>query len=147
MEHREKHDVGSLAVAEVFGIRVAVAERIGDEHGGLASQLKTLAALKTRDQVVETHHVRTGLSKALLILLVRAARQLFLLETDFPADRKFKFAAAARAEQLDLLGLFAFGVKSLVIHGYDAGTGTASSIVTNSRPRSRQRGSQCPRAA
>src|SRR5215471_10831228 len=70
-EYKEKHDVGRLAVAEVFGIRVAVAERIGDEHGGLASQLKTLAALKTRDQVVETHHVRTGLSKALLILLVR----------------------------------------------------------------------------
>src|SRR4029077_10297879 len=65
----------------------------------------------------------------------------------FPAHGSFKLAAAAGADQLDLPRLFLLGVKGSLVHIHYAGALTAFSIVTNSSPRSRQRGSQCSSAA
>src|ERR1700730_16327265 len=135
------------AVAEVFGVGVRIAEGIGDEHGGLAGELEALAALVTRDEVVQAHHVGCGFTKFPSIFLTGTPRELLFLSANLPAHGEFKFAAAARTHELDLSNFLAFGVKGSLIHGHDAGVCTAVSIVTNSRPRSRQRGSQYSSAA
>src|SRR5258706_14412044 len=77
----------------------------------------------------------------------KVCRKLFPLPAHFPAHWRFKFAAAAGADQLDLPRLFFLCVKSSLVHIQCAGALTASSIVTNSSPRSRQRGSHCSSAA
>ena len=46
-----------LAVAEVFGIFVGVAEVVVDQDGGLARQFEAFAALVTGDEVVEARHI------------------------------------------------------------------------------------------
>src|SRR5258708_27336910 len=97
--------------------------------------------------IIETHHVRSGLGKFSAVFFASAARKLFPLPAHFPAHWRFKFAAAAGADQLDLPRLFFLCIKSSLVHSQCAGALTALSIVTNSSPRSRQRGSQCSRAA
>src|SRR5258708_21680925 len=97
--------------------------------------------------MIETDQVRSGFGKFAAVLFASAARKVFPLPAHFPAHWRFKFAAAAGADQLDLPRLFFLCVKSSLVHIQCAGALTALSIVTNSSPRSRQRGSQCSSAA
>jgi hypothetical protein len=135
------------AVAEIFGIGVGIAEIIVDEDRRLPRQLEAFSAFEASHQVIEPHHEGSSLGKLSAIFFASAAWQFPLLPRNLPAHGKFKFAAATRADELDLPGFFLFRVKGAFVHGYVAGTLTASSIVTNSRPRSRQRGSQYSSAA
>src|SRR5258708_10028630 len=97
--------------------------------------------------MIETHHVRSGFGKFSAVFFARAAWKLFPLPAHFPAHWRFKFAAGGGADQVDLPRLFFLCIKSSLVHIQCAGALTASSIVTNSSPRSRQRGSQCSSAA
>src|SRR5258708_7154990 len=135
------------AIAEVFRIGVGIAEIVVDENGRLAGQFEALAALVASDQIVQPHHVRTGFRKLAAVFLADAARQLLFLPADLPAHGRLEFTTATRTDQLYLPGFFFFRVKRAFVHDQGAGVFTASPIVTNSRPRSCQRGSQCSRAA
>jgi hypothetical protein len=105
------------AVAEIFGVSIGVPEIIVDEHGGLPRKLKAFAAFETCYKVVQPHHERSRLGKLSAVLFTGAARQFPLFAGDFPAHGKLEFAAAARADELDLSGFFLFGVKRAFVHG------------------------------
>src|SRR5256885_15129968 len=63
----------------VFWIGVGVAEIVVDENRRLAGQFETLAALVAGHQIIQPHHVGTGLLKLPLVFLADSARQFFLL--------------------------------------------------------------------
>jgi hypothetical protein len=105
-----------LAIAEIFGIFVGVAEIIVDEDGGLAGKFEALAALVAGDEIIEANHEGSGFNEFAAIFFAGAARQFFFLATDFPAHGGFEFTAAAWTDQLNLARLFLLGVKSPFVH-------------------------------
>jgi len=104
-------------VSEILRVGVGIAQIVVDQHGGLSGKLKPFAAFETRHQIIEPHHVGRGFSEFSSIFFAGAARQFPLLPRHFPAYGKFEFAAAARADELDLSGFFSFGVKRAFVHG------------------------------
>lgn len=106
----------SSAVAEIFGVGVGVAEIVVDENGGLAGELEALAALEAGHQVIEPDHIGCGLGEFAAVFFAGAARQFPFLARNLPAHGKFEFAAAARANELDLPGFFLFRVKRALVH-------------------------------
>src|SRR5438046_10471002 len=120
-----------LAVAEVFRVGAGIAEVVVDEYRGLAGQFETLAAFVARHQVVQADHIGSGFVELLSVFGAGAARELFFLAANLPAHGEFEIFVAARADQLDLAGLFFFRVERALVHGYGAGVPTGWSIVTN----------------
>lgn len=106
----------SSAVAEVFGVGVGIAKTVVDENRGLAGQFESLTAFVARHEVVQADHVRGGLRKFSFIFLTDAARQFPFLPADLPTYRRFELTAAARANELDLAGLFFFVVELALVH-------------------------------
>src|SRR6266446_3693048 len=53
------------AIPEIFRVHARIAQCVGDEHRRLSGQLKTFAALIASHQVIQAHHVRSGLGKFL----------------------------------------------------------------------------------
>jgi hypothetical protein len=106
----------NLAVAEIFGVGVGIAEIVVDENGGLACKLEALAAFEAGHEVIKPNHERSSFGKFAAVFFAGAARQFPFLARDFPADGKFEFAAAARANELDLPGFFLFRVKRALVH-------------------------------
>jgi hypothetical protein len=104
------------AVSEILRISVGVAEIVIDQHGRLPGQLKALATFVAGDQVIQPHHERSGFGKFSAVFFSRPARQFPLFARNFPAHRKLKFSAAARAHQLDLSRFFFFRVKRALVH-------------------------------
>src|SRR6266849_4850309 len=135
------------AIAEILRVVVGITQIVVDQNRGLTSQFKSFAALVARYQIVQPDHVGSRLRKLSLVFLADSARQFSFLPADLPAHGSFEFTAAARANEFDLAGLLFFGIERPFVHGQGAVMRTAPSIVTNSSPRSRQRGSQCARAA
>ena len=105
-----------LAVAEVFRVGAGIAEVVIDEYRGLAGQFETLAAFVARHQVVQADHVGSGFVELFAVFRARPAREIFLLAANFPAHGEFEIFVAARADQLDLAGLFFFRVKRAFVH-------------------------------
>src|SRR6516162_2201448 len=82
-------DISSLersAIAEVFGVDAGIAEIVVDEHGGLAGEFETLAALVAGNEIVKANHKGSGFCELATVLLARAARQLLFLAADLPAN-------------------------------------------------------------
>ncbi len=104
------------AVAEILRIGVGIAEIIADENRGLARQLEALAAFVAGDQVIQPHHIRTGLRELFPVFLAGSARQFFLLAANLPAHRSLEFAMAAGADQLYFTGFFFFRIKLALVH-------------------------------
>jgi hypothetical protein len=105
-----------LAIAEILGVNVGIAEGIRDEHRGLAGQLKALATLVARDEVIKPDHIRCRFREFLSVFLTGTARQFPLFAADLPANGELELAATARAHELELAGLFAFGIKGSLVH-------------------------------
>jgi hypothetical protein len=137
----------ALPIPEILRVRIAIAKRIVDKNSGLAGQFDALPAFVARHQVVQAHHVRCSLRKLVLVFSARPSRQFPALRTDFPSNGRREFIPAAGADELLWFGFFFFCVKRSLFHNYGAGALTAPEIVTNSRPASRQRGSQFAKAA
>src|SRR5216683_8406175 len=87
-------------IAEVFRIGVGITQIIVDENGRLAGQFETLPTLVASHQIVQPHHVGTGLRKFSPVFLADPARQFSFLPADLPAHGSLEFTAAARAHQL-----------------------------------------------
>jgi hypothetical protein len=104
------------AVAEIFGVGGGIAEIVVDENGGLAGKLEAFAAFEAGHEVIKPHHERSSFGELAAVFFAGAARQFPFLARDFPADGKFEFAAATRANELDLPGFFLFRVKRALIH-------------------------------
>ena len=104
------------AIAEVFGVDAGIAEIVVDEHGGLAGEFETLAALVASNKIVETNHEGRGFGKFAAIFFAGSARQFSFLAADFPAHRSFEFTAAAWTDQLDLACLFSFRIEGSLVH-------------------------------
>src|SRR5258708_28580506 len=104
------------AIAEVFRVGVGIAEIIVDENGRLAGQFEALPALVASHQIVQPHHVGTGLRKFSLVFLADPAWQFSFLPADLPAHGCLEFTAAARADQFYFAGLFFFRVKRAFVH-------------------------------
>jgi|HubBroStandDraft_6_1064221.scaffolds.fasta_scaffold04008_9 hypothetical protein len=109
--------IWDLAVAEIFGVGVGIAEIIVDEHRRLAGQLEAFAAFETGDEVVEPHHVGCRFGKLSAVFFAGTARQFPFLAGNFPAYGKLELAATARADELDLPNFFFLRVKSAFVHG------------------------------
>jgi hypothetical protein len=105
------------AVAEIFGIGVGIAQIVVDEHRGLPGKLKALAAFEAGHEIVEPHHKGSGLRKLSPVFFAGATRQFPSLPRNLPANGKFKFTAAARADELNLPCFFFFRVKGAFVHG------------------------------
>jgi hypothetical protein len=103
-------------VAEVFRVGVGITEIVVDEHGGLAGQFETLAALVASHQVVQPHHIGRGFLKLFPVFCAGSTGQFFFLPADFPAHGSLEFAAAAGADQLHFPGFFFFRVKLALVH-------------------------------
>src|SRR5258708_32557380 len=96
------------AIAEVFRVGIGIAEIMVDENGRLAGQFETLPALVASHQIVQPHHVGTGLRKFSPVFLADPARQFSFLPADLPAHGSLEFTAAARAHQLHFPDFFFF---------------------------------------
>lgn len=104
------------AVPEILGIGVGISEIVVDQYRGLPGQLETFAALVASNQIIESHHVGSRFGELPPIFFTGATRQFPFLAGDFPAHGEFKFAAAARANELDLPRFFFFRVKHALVH-------------------------------
>jgi len=129
---------------------------LGGEHHTLPRQFEALPAadIPAGHHFVDAHHVGPRILESFAVFRTGAARQLFFLAANFPAHGEFKILVAARTNEHGFPDFFFLGVKGALVHDrlpalLSGGRNqlTASSIVTNWRPRSRQRGSQCSRAA
>src|SRR5580704_3706167 len=99
------------AVTEVFGVGAGVAQIVVDQHRGLPGKLEAFAAFEAGDEVVETHHVGGSLGKLSAVFFAGAAREFPLFAGDFQSHGKLEFAAATRADELDLSGFFLLSVE------------------------------------
>lgn len=106
-----------LAVSEIFRVGVGIAEIVVDQHRGLAGEFKAFAAFVARHQIVEPHHEGSRLRELSAVFFAGAAGQFPFLPGNLPAHGKFKFAAAARADKLDLPGFFFFRIERAFVHG------------------------------
>ena len=104
------------AIAEIFRVGVGIAKIIVDENGGLAGQFEALAALVAGYQVIQPHHVGTGLGELFPVFFADAARQFLFLAADLPAHGRLEFAAAAGADQLHFSRFFFFCIKLALVH-------------------------------
>jgi len=104
------------AVSEVFRIGVGIAEIIIDENRRLAGQFETFPALVASHQIIQPHHVGTGLGELSSVFFADSAWQFFFLPADLPAHGSLEFAAAARTNQLYFPDFFFFRVKRAFIH-------------------------------
>src|SRR6266849_3149036 len=126
------------AIAEILRVGVGITQIVVDQNRGLTGQFKSFAALVAGYQIVQPDHVGSGLRKLSLVFLPDSARQFSFLPADLPTDGSLEFTAAARAHVFDPAGFFFLGIERAFVHGQGAVMRTAPSIVTNSRPRSRQ---------
>ena len=90
------------AIAEVFGVHVGIAEIVVDEHGGLAGEFETLAALVAGNEIVKANHEGGGFCEFATVLLARGARQFLFLAADLPTNGRFEFATATGQTSLTL---------------------------------------------
>ena len=112
-------DISSLersAIAEVFGVDAGIAEIVVDEHGGLAGEFETLAALVAGNEIVKANHEGSGFCEFATVLLARGARQFLFLAADLPTNGRFEFATATWTDQLDFACLFSFRIEGSLVH-------------------------------
>src|SRR5260370_36641893 len=93
-----------------------IAKTITDEARRLAGQFEALAALVASHQVIQPHHVRTGLCELFPVFFADSARQFSFLAADLPAHGSLEFAAAARTDELYLPGFFRFRLTRALVH-------------------------------
>ncbi len=62
------------AIAKVFRVGVGIAEIVVDKNRGLAGQFEAFAAFVASDQIIQPHHIGTGLGKLFPVFLADSAR-------------------------------------------------------------------------
>src|SRR5260370_354967 len=93
------------------GAGVLMGEIVVGEGGRVGGKFEALPALVASHQVIEPHHVRTGLCELFPVFFADAARQFLFLPANLPAHGSLEFPAATRTDQLYLPGFFFFPVK------------------------------------